>query len=147
MRFNVRSCSSLYMQLNRIVLTHKYHRASELTLQLLMHDGMLSAAPPERVNQYNMQSTAFLQCLGTKINMVEDEAVRAVSESLSAMGRILCTVRAVSESSAPGDILQGSLCISSDFATSGPIRSVEDSRALHPFFRPGCADPLCWPRR
>ncbi|KAH9917932.1 uncharacterized protein BXZ73DRAFT_53155 [Epithele typhae] len=98
----------LIHELHKHILTHRHHAATELTLQVLMHDNMLASAAPEQVHEYSVQSKKFLQCLGgaTGTPLPNEEVLRTVAHSLSSMGQILSVVGSVAQLAALVDLLK-----------------------------------------
>ncbi|KAI9059125.1 hypothetical protein FKP32DRAFT_1596447 [Trametes sanguinea] len=84
-------------ELHRIVLTHKSQGSKQPTLQLLMNFVMPSSVSADQAQEYSAQSARLLESLGTAALRVSDtdEVIQVVQHTLSAMGRILCTVGSV----------------------------------------------------
>ncbi|KAL7281033.1 hypothetical protein ACG7TL_004335 [Trametes sanguinea] len=84
-------------ELHRIVLTHKSRGSTQPTLQLLMNFVMPSSVSTDQAQEYSAQSARLLESLGTATLRVSDtdDVIQSVQHTLSAMGRILCSVGSI----------------------------------------------------
>ncbi|KAH9894824.1 hypothetical protein C8Q73DRAFT_790022 [Cubamyces lactineus] len=83
-------------ELHRIVLTHRHRDHKQPTLQILMNY-MIPPNSPEHSQQYSSLSASLLETLGTATLKVAntDDVIHSVQQTLSAMGRILCSIGSI----------------------------------------------------